>query len=276
MKIILSCTTTYKRAELFYYCVQSLINQTFQPDIFLINISKEPYLQDDGFSNVPDWMNNNKITVKWVENTGSYRKLIPVLEYADTDDLIVTADDDVIYGKTWLAEIVDSVLADPSVIVCAMGRNIKKSLICNWQNYYKWNLIEKRTRGLFVLPIGCAGIGYKTRNLDLEFLTDKKYLEIAPTTDDLWFKMASMRKNIPVSVIPEIGRNNTYMKDCVGALNATNLTRMKSNSVVLKLVERVWIEIGSYLGINQSRNDFSWDAICKYSKLIGEQEQSTS
>ncbi len=275
MRVILSCTTTYQREDIFYYCAQSLLNQSLQPDIFLINISKESYLKDEGFSITPHWMKSNKITVNWVENTGSYRKLIPALKYADRDDLVITSDDDVIYGKEWLKDIVDAALADPDAIICAMARYMKKNFIGNWQNYARWSLVEKPFRGLFIVPIGCAGIAYRKKNLDLEFLQNRKYLDIAPTTDDLWFKMASLLKRVPVSVLPQINHNNRYIKDGRG-LDTINLAKMNSSSFVWKLFEKLWIETADYFGINRSPNDFSWDAICKYTKFFAAKERGTS
>lgn len=101
MKVILSCTTTYERSEIFVYCFQSLLKQTFTPDVFLINLSKDAYMQDEGFSQIPDWLKDERVKVNWVENTGSYRKLLPALEYAGEEDIIITVDDDVIYSKTY-------------------------------------------------------------------------------------------------------------------------------------------------------------------------------
>lgn len=265
MKIILSCTTTLRRSDLFYYCIQSLIKQSFQPDIFLVNISKEPYLDDEGFSEVPKWMNNRIVNVKWVENTGPYRKLLPALDYADMEDLIVTCDDDIIYGRTWLEQIVDSALENPSSIVCAMGRKMKINLFGGWHNYQNWHLIEDHTKGTYILPLGGAGAGYRKNNLDLAFLCDRKYLDIAPTTDDLWFKMSSLRKNIPVYLMPSIRRNITLMQTIDG-LYEINRAQIKYKKFPLRFFARLWSDISSFLGMNQSRNDFSWDAICNYSK----------
>ena len=42
------------------------------------------------------------INVKWVPNTGPYRKLIPMLRESRPTDIIITADDDIFYGENWL------------------------------------------------------------------------------------------------------------------------------------------------------------------------------
>ena len=59
------------------------------------------------------WVNElNKIhdivSVHFVHNnTGPYRKIFPALINSVDDDILIYADDDVIYGANWLSELIN-------------------------------------------------------------------------------------------------------------------------------------------------------------------------
>jgi hypothetical protein len=72
MNVFVSVTTTQKRLGIFYYSLFSLKRQDFNDFQIVVNISREPYLFDDGIENIPDWMVGDNIEVNFVDNIGSY------------------------------------------------------------------------------------------------------------------------------------------------------------------------------------------------------------
>ncbi|MDZ7758971.1 MAG: glycosyltransferase [Desulfovermiculus sp.] len=266
MKILVSLTTTYERSALLRKSLPSLLDQEMLPDDLILNISETPYLKDSGFSEVPEWVKDLAVTINWVENTGSYRKLLPVLQEAGHGDLIVTADDDVIYSRAWLKDMIRAQQRHPGTIVCSRGRKMKKNIFGRWQNYRNWPLVTTETIGLSVLATGCGGIVYSRELLDLDFVFDPKYLQIAPRQDDLWFKMASMQKNVPTMVCPDIDKDNIYLEHKLG-LDKENFNKIKIKFRLLKFIKRTIVQGKNYLGINQTGNDAAWDEICTYSRL---------
>jgi glycosyltransferase involved in cell wall biosynthesis len=266
MKIILSMTSTFERSDILYYTIQSILNQSFKPDLMLLNLSKAAYLDDSGFHFVPDWLDKLDLTINFVQNTGPYRKLLPALSHAGNDDIIVTADDDILYDKNWLKALVDAAKSEPDSIVCCRARTIQKNIFNKWQNYSNWQLIENRCKNFFLLPTCGAGAVYRKKLLDINFLTNQEFLNIAPTTDDLWFRMAGMLMNTPVAVFPEIDKLNVYLKHKHG------LEKMNNQKNKFSFVPRIYykkrLKIANYIGMNQTKNDFSWDAICDFSQLF--------
>ena len=264
-KIIVSCTTTHERLGMFRYAMQSVLLQSISPSLFFLNISRDPYLGDSGIEEVPDWLDDD-IHVNWVENTGSYRKLLPVIDFAGEDDLIVTMDDDILYGSTWLAELVAAAKSEPDSIVCSRARLMRKNFLGRWQNYKNWLRMQSNFCGLNLVPIGCGGIVYRKKNLDLDFLFDKKYLELAPKADDLWFKFASMRKGIPISVHTEIDKKNIYLNHGFGLWKNHNetdyLTKKKKRYFFVPKT------VANYLGVNGNKNDRAWGCIKSYSDSV--------
>jgi len=264
MKIIVGVTTTKARLGLFFDALQSLQKQKCDNFCIFINISTESYLNDDGIDEVPGWMAGEVVQVNFVKNLGPYRKLIPLIEQIGEEDVIVTADDDVLYSEDWLKKIVKTTLLYPNAIVCGMARHIKKNIVGRYQNYANWPLVVRKGLATGVIPIGCAGIAYKKELIDLEFLSNRAFFECAPTADDIWFRLASIRKNTKVYVDPAIGNGNFYIKHPFG-LEQLNLYKpYKSFQFHNRLIIKLKTEIMNYFGIPLSKNDFSWRAAWKY------------
>lgn len=263
-RVIVSLTTTNERFRYLYYALESLRLQTRQPDIVVLNLSREQYLNDEGISDLPDWLERHDIEVRWVPNTGSYRKLIPTLQDAEDTDLVVTMDDDILYGPHWLERLVRHAEAHPTKLVATRARRIRKTPFRGWQNYGSWALINEPITGHLVLPTGGAGAVYRKNLMDMDFLVDPAFLELAPTADDLWFRMASLLKGIAVLVDPAINRDNTFLTHELG-LEQTNSRRAQRIWEIM-LGRRLGVAVKAKLGINDTPNDYAWDAICRYAK----------
>jgi hypothetical protein len=132
-------------------------------------------------------------------------------------------------------------------------------------NYSNWEIVTKEFQGKELLPLGVGGVVYKKEFFDIDFLKDKKFLEIAPTTDDLWFRMASMKKKVSVLVLPEINNSNMYIKHNHG-LEDLNLNKKRMHNRIIELLFTVIDYIIDYFGIRRTNNDLAWRNILKYVK----------
>lgn len=265
MNVFVSVTTTNRRLGLFYYGFQSLVCQNFEDFKILINLSKEAYLFDDGIESIPSWMQGENVQVNFVENTGSYRKLIPLIDTVKDDDLIITADDDVLYSKSWLPGLVNEAVKYPGSIVCGGARRISRNIFGSLQNYSNWTLCTASETAMDLLPVGVFGVAYRKRLIDLDFIKDVAYKEHAPTADDLWFRIASMRKNIPVHVAPEVAFGNAGIEHTMG-LNETNMPKKGSRKFLARATSQLKLEFNNYFGLTPSKNDLAWKAAARYSK----------
>src|SRR5690606_28631249 len=138
MRVVLSCTTTASRQHLFQYCVQSLLSQTIRPDLFLVNLSRAPSRDDPGFESVPRFLDVAGVEIQWVEDIGPYGKLLPTLEHVGDEDLIVTADDDLLYAPTWLESLRNEALRNPTAVIAARARTMAPTPWGGWRNYRLW------------------------------------------------------------------------------------------------------------------------------------------
>ena len=264
-KIILSCTTTNERLNLLFYMVESLKKQTLKPDLFFVNISSEPYLFDEGITNIPFWLNNDFVKINWVKNTGPYRKLLPVIEKVDSGDILITADDDVLYNPLWLKDLVQLAEKHPQHIICTRARVMKKNVFGCWQNYINWEPIEGIKEGMLLLPIGCGGIVFRKNLVDMDFLLNPISQKISPTTDDLWFRMASLIKETPVYVCQEIDRENIHLEHKKGLMKRN--VKQREEIYINRVIESTFGKIRNWIGRNNSENDRAWLRIIEYSNV---------
>jgi glycosyltransferase involved in cell wall biosynthesis len=266
VKVFVSVTTTNKRLDLFFYGLQSLVRQDYEDFEIVVNLSKEAYLFDDGIESIPDWMTGENVQVNFVENTGSYRKLLPLIDNVEEDDLIITADDDVLYSENWLPQLVNEAIEHPDSIVCGGARRISRNIFGRLQNYSNWPRCATPETAMDLVPIGVFGVAYRKRLVDLDFITDVAYKEHAPTADDLWFRIASIRKNTLVHVAPEVAQCNKEMKHKKG-LEQTNMFQKKEpRGFFSRAGTQLRLEFCNYLGLSPSKNDLAWNAASEYSK----------
>ena len=106
MNIYVSLTSIFQKQNQLLETLKSIKNQTLKPTKCYIFLSVEPYLLDLGFknkklnNNLQDYIDSNYIfEIRWCENIGSYRKLLPLLkEKWNENCIILTMDDDIYYN----------------------------------------------------------------------------------------------------------------------------------------------------------------------------------
>lgn len=171
-KVIVSVTSTAKRLPMLYFTLRSLERQSFRADEIRVNLSKEPYLQDQGVRGDISWL-GDRYKISFVENTGPYRKLLPSISDAASDDRIVTIDDDVLYGPGWLESLLQTSGEFPEAIVAGTARTFSKNWKGCYANYHRWRQCHSKNCSLELIPIGVGGVIYRKELLDLEFLFDE-------------------------------------------------------------------------------------------------------
>jgi hypothetical protein len=204
-KIIVSLTTISQRIHNIHKVILSLLNQSYQNlDVYLY-LSEEPYLLDEGIKELPfkllELKNDDKrFKINFVRNTGPYRKLIPVLsEYWGSSQQIITVDDDVRYPPDAIATLV---LAERiySCPVAFRGRRavLKKDGLAL---YNCWLKTGQAGRAILNVPTGKDGVIYRPSYFKRNVLDVSKAMQLAKTTDDLWFKWHTALNGYPSTLL---------------------------------------------------------------------------
>ena len=160
--IVVSMTSWVKRIGFVKSVVESIMKNTVKPDMVYLNLSKTEF--DNAAVRLPDdlvdyFNSDERLIINWVdgENTKSMKKVFPILEYLDDDDIIITADDDILFpidliesrindfnefGKRYSItsnKKISSVL-DNMYIVSAISLYTKR-MLNNWDKYVDENII---------------------------------------------------------------------------------------------------------------------------------------
>lgn len=198
MNVYVSLTSIFQNQNELVKTLQSMKEQLFMPSKIYVYLSDEPYLLDTGFTKkiiTNDILrkflldNTSLVEIKWTENTGPYRKLLPLLkEKWDEDCLIITIDDDTEYVNTLLLNLVKD-YNQQKCVICYRGYTPNITRI---EDIKYENTMPLINRYLYNLPTGKGGVLYHPSFFkatgDLIFSRDM-YTEGSKTNDDLWFFM---------------------------------------------------------------------------------------
>lgn len=239
--VYVSLTSIYKNQDILLQTLISIVNQSEQPDTIFVYLSEDKYLIDDGFkdkkitnNNLREYIQNNPIIrIKWVKNTGPYRKLLPLLkEKYNNDCIIITIDDDTIYDNN----LIENLVNDYNKHKCVIGY---RGFTPSFDNIEHFNYYERQTiqnRNLYNFLTGKGGILYKPeffhKTKDLVF-NDGIYLDTCPTADDIWFYIIRILNNIDCYIDNRkwLSKDNTQ-KGLYDLYNSKNNTTSFQNTII--------------------------------------------
>ncbi len=188
--LVVSLTTTSDRVGRAHVALESLLRQSLKPDVLILWLSEsDPILKptSDRMANLMR-LSKRGLSVKWTQDVGPHTKLLPALrEYPK--EVIVTADDDVVYPRSWLEKLYLTHLGYPSCIVCYRGWTMSCDPDGNLLPYTEWPEHTGRGPSLSLFPTGRDGVLYPPLSLSREVHDETAMRELAPTADDIWFKV---------------------------------------------------------------------------------------
>ena len=202
--VYISLTSIFKNQDILLQTLQSIMKQTRLPDKIFLYLSEESYILDTGFkdkkitnTNLLKFINvNSIIEIGWVKNTGSYRKLLPILKDKwDEDCIIITIDDDTIYDTN----LIENLVNDYYKHNCVIGYRGFTPSFDKLENFDYQKRVKLQHLSLYNFFTGKGGILYKPqffhKTHDLIF-NDKIYLDTCPTGDDIWFYIVRLLNNV--------------------------------------------------------------------------------
>lgn len=189
-ELIISLTTYGERIYTVHLVIESLFMQTLKPCRIIL------WLAEDEFSDckLPLSLLSKKergLEIRYCQDIRSYKKLIPCREMFPHAN-IVTVDDDVIYPPDFLENLYLEHCNYPDDIIFTKGRVITfdKGLV---KPYLEWDENKNMCNdSLRYLPVGVGGVLYPPKALSDEMFNQKRFEELAPYADDLWFKAMSL------------------------------------------------------------------------------------
>ncbi len=262
-------TTTSERLSLCRIALTSLLMQSRLPDQINLWVSREPYLSDKGIPDdetvnrlvmsLPE-TNRHLIQIRWTLNTGPYRKLIPALRDAAPEDLIVTADDDIFYGESWLASLLSEHEKNPGKVVAGRVRKIRYGILGARTSYMHWGLITENIALSkdYIVTFGGGAVLSKAMFREQD-IYDDRFIDIAPRADDLWYSKLLTLSDQQVKTVPAGMAELIFMTHPYG-LAYSNLAT-SANTLLAKALRKVWVSSYGALGGVVCGNDCAFQEI---------------
>ncbi len=242
--LIISLTSYGRRVKhnIVYYTLVSLLRQSFCPTKIILWLARDEWNEE----NLPKDLLKLKekgIDILFCDDLKSFKKLIPTLEqyYNQT---IITVDDDIIYNKNTILQLMREHERNPNDIICLTAKEpIFKEGI---PHYYKsWKEYKNNATGMFIFPIGVGGILYPPKSLCKDVLRKDVFMTLCPHADDIWFWFCGLRNKT----------NKRYIMKKGIDLSFDNLYQYFHKGSAL-----------SHKNNTENQNDFQFNALFKYYK----------
>ena len=116
IQVYVSLTSIFQNQDILVSTLDSIMKQTILPDKLFLYLSEDKSFFDNGFTNkkvtnekLKTLIANNKIIeIMWGKDIGPYGKLLPLLkEKWNEDCIIITIDDDTVYNKNLINNLVE-------------------------------------------------------------------------------------------------------------------------------------------------------------------------
>lgn len=199
-RCIVSLTSYPARMKDIHFCLMSLLNQTVKPDEVVLWLGEEQFPNKE--KDIPEIVLNlqkNGLIIKWTKDIKSYKKLIPALKQFP-NDIIVTADDDIIYKEDWFEKLYRE-YQNFGGIVCHRAHKVK--LADNgFTPYSMWDkCITDESCSFFNFATTGGGALYPPHCFYKDVLNEDLFTKLAATADDIWFWVMAVLNGCKIRVM---------------------------------------------------------------------------
>jgi hypothetical protein len=201
---IVSLTTYGRRIDTVYLTLESIANGSLLPSRLILWLDDE-----EALANCPRSLRRLEergLEIKLTPNYRSHKKYYPFLQSADTFDRpLVTADDDVIYPRSWLSGLVASFDLDTTAINCYRAHEIG---IANGviAPYRTWKPCRSAKPSFLTFAVGSSGCIYPPSFLRALKAAGRGFEQQCPTADDVWLHVNAVRARF---MIRQVRRHQT-------------------------------------------------------------------
>jgi hypothetical protein len=248
-RIIVSLTSFPNRIDRLWIVIESLLRQSYKPDLIILWLSKEQF---NAIEELPKKLLNQQkkgLEIKLRDDDlKSHKKYFYAFkEYKD--DVIVTFDDDVIYSSKVLETLVRLNERFPLSICCNVGHQIAIG-DGEIQPYNKWKQLEAMMGPRYDISfIGVGGVLYPPGSLPKEVFNNDVFKKNCMNADDIWLKAMSLLGKATVV-------KSDYFSNYLPVIHFNNKTLSSSNISLNKNDEQIK-NVRNYYSQNLGIDPFS-------------------
>lgn len=193
-KYIVSLTTFPQRVDKVWITIESIFRQTRKPNAILLWLSKKEFPHPERLPKKLLNLKKRGLIIKFCEgNIMPHKKYYYSMKKYNKAK-VITIDDDIIYPKTFLEDLISCHEKFPESVCCTIARKITTNSKDGLSDYKKWKYVKQNTMPSFsFVPIGAGGVLYPPQILHEDVFDLHVLKQLALKTDDLWLKIMAIR-----------------------------------------------------------------------------------
>ena len=223
MKKIVSLTVLPSRLDNIRATIDSLLHQDEMPDEICVWLPENAKRDNTPIGDIPGFLKRDPIRVEVVGDVGPATKLIPALRryWNKRETIVVTADDDQVYPKTWLSGLLGYSKQFGNSCLGYRGRKFLRLGMIRLSLSYQRAIVKLGNRigrpKKVDIVTGVWGALYRVKFFDEEVF-DLDLDSPMFFTDDIWFSGMMAKNGITRYVVPMTDSVKPTEQWTVGAL----------------------------------------------------------
>lgn len=197
--VVVSLTTYNKRIGTVHLTIESIARGEVIPSRLILWLDDEALL-----ANLPlplRRLQKRGLEIRQCRNYGPHKKYYSYVESEQSLlSPLATADDDVIYPKSWLAGLLAANKQFPDCVNCYRARQITLR-DGEFAPYREWPLCDSTAPRLKTMATGVSGVIYPPALLEELKRAGTAFEDCCPRGDDLWLHVWAIRSNFKIRQI---------------------------------------------------------------------------
>ncbi|HET6151861.1 MAG TPA: lipopolysaccharide biosynthesis protein [Marmoricola sp.] len=201
------CLTSYgRRLDAVHLAVESIGRGRVRPRRLLLYVA-----HDDLTGSLPSELARlveRGLELVRVEDTGSHKKYWDYVAGAPETGLpLVTADDDVVYPRGWLDDLLRAHRRAPGAVWCHRAKRVLLGPDDAPASYRLWPMCGSTEPSLRTVPTGTSGVLYPFPMVEQIAAHGSGFIARAPRADDLWLHHIAVRSGHPAGQVRSTPRH---------------------------------------------------------------------
>lgn len=221
LAVVLSLTSHGKRLDTVHLAIESIAAGSVRPRRLILWVDDERFLAQpsDGIRRLQE----RGLELRLTRDLGPYKKSFPTLAELGPDDLLVTADDDQLYPRTWLAALAAAARRWPTVVHCHRARVVSFDGD-QIAPYARWPMAYTTRPRFRHFATGASGVIYPRRVIEAFIAGGEGFLDVAPRADDIWLHRIAVDAGVRIAQVSAVPKHYPIIPGSQAeALNTENL-----------------------------------------------------
>ena len=191
-----SLTTHGARLRTVHLTIESIVSGTAKPGRLVLWLDDETAWRDRPAD--LRRLEERGVEVKLTTNYGPHTKYYPALDDLTPDQVLVTADDDMLYPRSWLKELLTAHRQEPHLVHCHRAHLVTFTSSDDLKPYEHWDECWTRRSSIANFATGVSGVIYPMAMVDLLRAGGTRFLSTAPKADDVYLHAVAASHGIGV------------------------------------------------------------------------------